>query len=99
MIYKIINEIRRRRHELPKELKRHWLAGDYYYRNSDRSDREPKTDLEYKRYSSGDEVVLFEKENYDAVYEVDYVHIQHGDHAGWDDGRKYDFGFKRIDYK
>jgi len=92
------HEYRRRKHGLPKKLNRHWLAGDHYYRNTD-NDREPKTDLEYEKYGRGDIVTLYEEDSYKALYEVTKVKQQHGDHAGWDDGRKYNFKFRKVTYK
>lgn len=106
MLGYLLHEYRRRCHKLPKTVTGHWLAGDYEARENDRSDREPRTDLDYFDdkgsyidYSRGDEVVLFEESGYKAVYEIaDYCEPDFADTLPWDDARKYDFIFKRLEY-
>jgi hypothetical protein len=74
MITKLLTEYRRRKKDFPRQLRRHWLAGDYRRRNDEEGD--PKTvlpyfdeDGNYITYSTGDKVTLFEEDGYEAVYD------------------------------
>lgn len=103
MIKKILNEYRRRKHDLPKKIRRHWLAGDYWKRNNE-DEGEPKTDLNYSdednniiTYRIGDKVTLFEEDEYKAVYTIEKIRGQHpADTLPWDDNKKYDFKFHKV---
>jgi len=93
---------RRRKHGFPKQVRRHWLAGDYWKR-SDEDKEDPEEALDYYDeegnyidYSKGDEVVLYEEDGFEAVYEITKVRNPRGDTLAWDDNRKYDFKFKKV---
>lgn len=98
-----LHEYRRRKHNLPKKLRRHWLAGDYWKRNSE-DEGKPRTDLAYVdenediiTYSIGDKVELFEEEDYKAIYEITTIRGKGiADTLPFDDNKKYDFKFQKV---
>jgi hypothetical protein len=71
----------------PKEVNRLWLAG---YMKDRKYKMKYFVKDEYQRYSVGQVVHLFTKNNMRAFYKIINIEVTGYDRAMWDDGKKYD---------